>query len=240
MQVKQLIKNTHPEWHEILSYATEKLPSDYIHNLMTATDWLPGTQDLFSAFSQPLSSMRYILLGESPYPRAESANGYAFWDKAVDSIWSEKGLSKQVNRATSLRNMIKMLLIARGDLHEDLSQAKIALLDKSNYISTASQLFGNFIRHGFLLLNATLVYREGQVPQHARCWRPFIHGLFELLAENKPDVQLVLFGKIAEQVPKTALTIALQSEHPYNLSYITNPNVIQFFKPMDLLSNHEY
>ncbi|HFD2288767.1 TPA: uracil-DNA glycosylase, partial [Legionella pneumophila] len=32
------------------------------------------------------------------------------------------------------------------------------------------------------------------------------------------------------------LLIGLVSEHPYNVSFITNQRVIEFFKPMDLLS----
>lgn len=238
--MKQLIKSTHPEWHEILTYAISVLDPGYLMDLKLSKDWLPGYQYLFSAFNQPLSSTQYILVGESPYPRPESANGYAFWDNAVGSLWSDKGLSKEVNRATSLRNMMKMLLVAAGELKNDHSQDQIVLLDKSKYISTASQLFENFIHRGFLLLNASLVYSEGQVPLHARNWRPFMQCLLELLAEKKPNLELVLFGKIADQVPKTKLMIALQSEHPYNLSFITNPHVIQFFRPLDLLYDHEY
>lgn len=238
--MKQLIKNTHLEWHEILTQAASLLDPDYIHYLKTSKDWLPGSQLVFAAFNQPLSSIRYILLGESPYPRPQSANGYAFWDNDVGSLWSEKGLSKSVNRATSLRNLMKMLLVAQGVLNKNQSQATIALIDKSNYISTGRQLFENFIHHGFLLLNASLVYSEGKVSLHARHWRPFVHCLFELLSRENPNLQLVLFGKIANQVPKTSLSIALQSEHPYNLSFVTNPNVIQFFKPLDLLNNHDH
>ena len=44
------------------------------------------------------------------------ANGYAFWDAAVNELWSDNGLSKAVNRATSLRNFIKMLLVTEGAL----------------------------------------------------------------------------------------------------------------------------
>lgn len=233
-----LIKQVHPEWDKILTDAITKLSPQYVDYLQTSDLWLPGIQSLFAAFSHPLSSTRYILLGESPYPRAESANGYAFWDNSVGSLWSETGLSKPVNRATSLRNLIKMLLVARGDLVHDLSQNAIARLDKSKLIQTASELFSQLMSHGFLLLNASLVYSEGQVNEHARQWRLFILALLEGLAIQKPSLQLVLLGRIADMIPKTTLPIGLRAEHPYNLSFITNPNVVQFFKPMDLL-HHE-
>jgi uracil-DNA glycosylase len=71
---------------------------------------------LFAAFAQPLDRVRYVLVGEGPYPRAESATGVCFMDGAVGDLWSEAGLSKPVNRATSLRNFMKMLLVADGQL----------------------------------------------------------------------------------------------------------------------------
>jgi len=228
-------QQAHPQWHDLLKQALAVMDNDYLSTLQAIDGWLPGINAIFAAFSMPLSATHYILLGESPYPRAQSANGYAFWDAAVQSLWSDKGLSKQVNRATSLRNLVKMLLLARGDLMHDFSQEAIANLDKSQYIQTGEQLFGAFMQSGFLLLNASLVYGEGQVPYHARKWRPFIHSLFQQLAEQKPSLKLVLLGRIAEQVPQTSLLAVLLAEHPYNISFITNPAVVDFFKPLDLL-----
>src|SRR3990167_11233495 len=112
--VHQLISQTNPQWHEILTEAMTQLDSHYLSEILTTKDWLPGREHMLAAFNQPLTNVRYILLGESPYPRSASANSHAFWDNAVNELWSETGLSKTVNRATSLRNFIKMLLLARG------------------------------------------------------------------------------------------------------------------------------
>ncbi len=80
---------------------------------------MPGSDQLLAAFKRERSGVRYLLIGESPYPRRESANGIAFYDAAVGSLWSEQGLSKPVNRATSLRNIIKTALLAEGLLDKD-------------------------------------------------------------------------------------------------------------------------
>lgn len=231
----QLISQTNPQWHEILAHAIGELEPNYLDEIFTNKDWLPGRERMFAAFNQPLSNVRYILLGESPYPRSASANGYAFWDNAVHDLWSANGLSKAVNRATSLRNFIKMLLLARGDLIANFSQNAIAAIDKTPYWQTAEQFFNSMINKGFVLLNATLIYREKQVNTDARQWRPFLTSVLSQLAQKKPDVGLILFGKIAAQIDQTQLSPCLISEHPYNLSFITNPNVLKFFKPMDLL-----
>lgn len=236
----QLIRQTNPQWHEILSQAFAQLDPVYLKSILNENNYLPNGSRLLAAFNRPLDNVRYILLGESPYPRALSANGYAFWDNAVAELWSDAGLSKAVNRATSLRNLIKMLLLARGDLNaDDCSQQAIAQLDKSSYCQTATQLFESMLNQGFLLLNATLIYRDNQVNEDARQWRPFLQKVLQQIAQQKPDAQLILFGKIAARIEKTDLPVGLISEHPYNLSFITNSNVLKFFKPFDLLHADE-
>ncbi len=233
-----LIANTHPQWHRLLEKALQCVDDHYLLQLQNSENWLPGLSALFAAFTLPLCETNYILLGESPYPRRESANGYAFWDGAVHALWSDTGLSKEVNRATSLRNWIKMLLVARGDLHDDCSQSAIAALDKSPYWQTEEQLFRNLISKGFLLLNASLVYEENEVRFHARHWQPFMHNLLSQLAEIKSTIELILFGRIAEQVPECHYFPCLIAQHPYNLSFITNPKVLDFFRPLDLLNRY--
>ncbi|MBL7478932.1 uracil-DNA glycosylase [Legionella bononiensis] len=231
-----LLDKCHPEWQQILNTAIDVMDKNYFNQLLNDKNWLPGITNLFSAFSLSLSNTRYILFGESPYPRVESANGYAFWDNSVQELWSSQGLAKSVNRATSLRNMIKMLLIARGDLQEDTSQQAIAEVDKQNLVHTAEELFRGMMNKGILLLNACLVYSEGKVPYHARYWHPFMNSVLEQLLLLKSSVQLILLGKIANNIPQDILSVGLMAEHPYNVSFITNQHVIEFFKPLDLLA----
>ncbi len=226
-------------WQPLVNTALSTVDPVYLQKLRADTAWLPGPNAIFNAFSQPLSNTRFILLGESPYPRQASANGYAFWDQAVTDLWSDKGLSKAVNRATSLRNFIKMLLLAEGLLDaNDMSQAAISCIDKQCLIKNIGELFANLLQHGFLLLNASLVLSNQGVKQDAKCWYPFMATLLNELAQHKQDVQLILFGKIAEQI--NTISAAKQfkqllAEHPYNLSFIQNKSIIQFFQPFRLL-----
>ena len=231
--------NTHSDWQDLLKEALDGVDKNYLEELYKDSLWLPGLQKLLAAFNRPLNHTKYILLGESPYPRLASANGHAFWDEAVQGLWSKTGFSKEVNRATSLRNWLKMLLVARGDLHHDCSQAAIAALDKTPYWQTANQFFNGLLHKGFLLLNASLVYSENKVPYHAKQWRPFLHCLFSRLAQTNPSIQFILLGRIAGQVPEASFFPCLIAEHPYNLSFIHNQKVLAFFKPLDLLACHD-
>jgi uracil-DNA glycosylase len=233
------LSRAHASWHECLRHALTTLDKKYLAELFTSNDWLPGRQQIFNAFSLPVPEVNYILFGESPYPRAHSANGYAFWDAAVNELWSTSGLSKPVNRATSLRNIIKMLLLAENKLPPDkLTQPDIAQLDKHDLIQTNQQLFGNLLKQGFLLLNATPVLRIGQVRQDARAWQPFLKVVLHYLIEKNPAVQLILFGNVANEIDSIlpqSEQIKIYAEHPYNISFIKNAVVLDFFRPFHLL-----
>lgn len=213
---------------------------------LAVDDYLPTEGRLFAAFVQPLDQVKHVLVGEGPYPRAESATGVCFMDGAVGELWSETGLSKPVNRATSLRNFMKMLLVAEGQLQEDdtggsamLPVAQRARSAGAATIQTLAQLQDNLLGHGFLLLNAALVFRKHVPPAiDARAWQPFLQTVLAALAGQAQPPTLVLWGKIAEQLkklPEAARLPQIHAEHPYNLSFIRHKGMQALFGPMELL-----
>lgn len=232
-------KSIHPSWLETLESGLIKMNPDYLEHLLSTPDWLPGIGNLFNAFSLPKQDVTTILLGESPYPRAQSANGYAFWDGAVGDIWSEKGLSTAVNRATSLRNFIKMLLVADQALNpNDVSPVAIAALDKTPYLKTLTALFQHLLSRGFLLLNASLVLSEQPVAKEAAYWYPFLRHVLTAVCQSNHSTTLLLFGQIAGKITPIIQELAcypLICEHPYNISFINNTQVLNFFRPLKLL-----
>lgn len=234
-----LLNAVDDSWCDILYSSFSVIDKDYLQYILTDTDYLPGRSQFLRAFTMPLSTIDYILFGESPYPRAISANGYAFWDANVKALFSDKGFSSEVNRATSLRNFLKMLLHARGDLHEDVSQQAISQLNKEPYHKTAEDFFNGMMKKGFMLLNASLLLGHFKVIEHARFWNPFMHHLLDKVFRERADISLVLFGAIAKRFSEYSSHIALVAEHPYNLSFIYNADVIKFLKPFDLLVNDE-
>ena len=121
--ILQALDRAHPSWRPILERGLQAIAAANPAYLPALADdsYLPTELRLFAAFQQPLEQVRYVLVGEGPYPRAESATGVCFMDGAVRGLWSEEeggGLSKPVNKATSLRNFMKMLLVADGQLEE--------------------------------------------------------------------------------------------------------------------------
>lgn len=233
------LNNVDKSWQNIIQQALSQVDPNYLNPLYKSTDWLPGHENIFNAFSQPLNNIHYVLFGESPYPRKESANGYAFWDAAITDLWSDTGLSKKVNRATSMRHILKMLLVAEGLLSPHATtQPDIAKLNKSALIQTNEAFFNNLHRHGFLLLNTTLVLQSGSPQKDADAWQPFMRVILEHLIQIKSKLTFILLGKIAQNsniIKDHPDLNSLSAEHPYNLSFINNLTVQNFFKPLHLL-----
>jgi uracil-DNA glycosylase len=257
--IQQALNLADASWQPALRaglYAMQQNSPDYLPALNQSNgQWLPNGGRLFAAFTQPLPAVGYVLVGEGPYPRPESATGVCFMDGAVTHLWSNEpggGLSKSVNRATSLRNFIKMLAVAAGelDVHNTTGPAVAQLAQRArqhpeNWIQALPELQQNLTRAGFLLLNASLVYRPEVPPlKDAQSWQPFMAEVLKHLAERSkgvsrpPPPTLVLWGKIADQLKKLPHFDEFPkavSEHPYNLSFIANEPMQALFAPLELL-----
>jgi uracil-DNA glycosylase len=230
-----MLEIAHPSWHALINHALALMDPSYLSALEKNQHWLPAKERVFAAFSLPKSDVRYVLLGESPYPRKESANGYAFWDQAVNDLWSSNGLSKEVNRATSLRNFIKMLLHADNLLGKPYSQQDISALDKAKLIPQMSSLYEKLLSAGFLLLNASLIWSpDEKMRYHAKHWFVFNQYILQDLVLNQ-TIQFLLFGKIAQEFKFLPVDKCVIAEHPYVLSFIENNDVLNFFKPFSFL-----
>ena len=113
-----------------------------------------------------------------------------------------------------------------------------------SWIRSRAELQEGLLDNGFLLLNATLVYRPEIPPaKEAKAWLPFMHAVLTALAVQAESSgvappTLVLWGKIAgqlDQLPVSDRFPKAVSEHPYNLTFITNPVMQALFGPMQLL-----
>jgi len=226
-------------WEKILSEAYASLEAEYQRFLEEDKCYFPSKENYFNAFKTlHKEKVKYILFGQDPYPRKESAGGYAFIDTKVQNLLSDSGLSKEVNRATSLRNFMKMALVASDRLKvEDTSQEAIKKLDKTRMIDSIDALRLNFEKNGVLLLNTALIFTDKKSSKkHIKAWQPFVQTLLKALEENAPT--LILFGTHAKGI-KSQFSLdvfdTIELEHPYNHTFISNPKALELFGPMHLL-----
>lgn len=237
---RELLAPAHPSWLPFVEPALNRVDLVDLDREAQEIGQIPARHLQLAAFSMPMHRVRYVLFGEGPYPRVESANGHAFIDAAVTDLWSETGLTKPVNRATSLRNFIKMGLIAEGLLSpSETSQPAIAALDKSGLVATMGDLQRRLQEEGFLLLNTALTFSaKGRAVQDARHWAGFRGAVLEGIGQVVPSAKLVLFGGIAkaiDKMPQAQRFDRFTCEHPYNVSFITSGEVLDFFRPLRLL-----
>ena len=226
-------------WETILSEAYASLEADYQRFLEEDESYFPSKENYFNAFNTlPKEKVKYILFGQDPYPRKESAGGYAFIDTKVQNLFSISGLSKEVNRATSLRNFVKMALVASDRLAtDDTSQEAISQLDKTEMIDSIEDLRVNFEKNGVLLLNTALIFTDKKSSaKHIKAWKPFVQTLLNALEESAP--KLILFGTHAKDLKKQFLLDKFETielEHPYNHTFISNHKALELFATMNLL-----
>ncbi|MDR1554944.1 MAG: uracil-DNA glycosylase [Campylobacteraceae bacterium] len=230
----------HESWQQSVLNAYMALDSKYRAFLEEDRGYFPDFSNFLNAFKTlPKNKTKAILFGQDPYPRQKSAIGYAFIDGNVKNIFSDKGLSKEVNRATSLRNFIKMLLLCAEKLTlESLTQENIAKLDKNKLIANIMELKDNFEANGILLLNTSLVFvNKDDTSFHVKAFEPFMRTLLSQLSNDK--IELILFGNIAKEIkkllPENHNFTLMQTCHPYNLEFITDKKVLDYFAPMNLL-----
>ena len=234
--------SVHPSWQNIINLSYNKLSCEYREFLEKDIGYFPSFNNFLNAFkSLPLHDTKYILFGQDPYPREQSAIGYAFIDGDVKEIFGENGLSKKVNRATSLRNFLKMLLVAEESLNEkDCSKEAIAKIDKSKFITNIMQLKENFEKNGVLLLNTSLIFTDKKSTTiHVKSFLPFMNELLSNL-QNR-EIKLIMLGNISQviskKIPCSNNFKTFEAMHPYNVQFIKDLSVRNFFKPMNLLSN---
>ncbi len=226
-------------WNDILNQAFDALDKEYQEFLDKDSGYIPNKDNYLNAFKTlPLEDVKYILFGQDPYPRVESASGYAFIDSNAKTLFAPNGLSKEVNKATSLRNFIKMLLVSMGRLSsQDTSQQAIARIPKDDLINSIDELRINFEKNGVLLLNMALVFTDKKdSTKHIKEWRGFIEVLLSKL-QNR-DITLILFGNHAKDIQKRfdlSSFHIIHTPHPYNTSFITNKDAQNLFGSMKLL-----
>ncbi len=224
-------------WLELLTNALLELDSNYLEFILKSKDYIPNNNKIFNAFKTlPKNRVKYILFGQDPYPREQSAIGYAFIDGAVKEIFTKNSLSKEVNRATSLRNFIKMILVNMNRLNPN-NTTKEAILEvkKDDLINSIFQLKNNFEKNGVLLLNTALIFTDKKSSKyHIKMWQPFINYLLNNIDRN---IELILFGNSAKDIKKNLNPPqkSIEIEHPYNISFINSKKAHNLFGKMDLL-----
>jgi len=189
----RLFSNIHCSWIELLSEAMSRMDTRFLCDLESNDNWFPGVDRCFTAFSVPRGNIRVVWLGESPYPRRESANGLSFYDNRVQNLFRN---NRELNSmGSSLRNILKAWFVAAERLNENCTnQSAIKRMNQDYLITNISELFTCGQNNGWLWLNAALsTWPEGTSPHLQICkWLPLIETVLRDASER--GAQIVLLG----------------------------------------------
>lgn len=229
----RLLHNVHCSWMELLSDALENLDPDFLDRLESSPDdWLPGADRCFDAFSVPRCNVSVVWLGESPYPREESAIGLSFYDGQVQNLFRENGELNSMG--TSIRNILKAWFVATRRLAiANTNQRAIRCMNRDNLIVEMSELFRRRQTRGWLWLNAALSFWPG--PNAAQpslslqiCkWLPLVEIVLRDVSTQ--GARVVLLGKSAEDFAYMAEN-PLIAPHPRTMGFISNPDIQRFLR----------
>lgn len=185
-------------WREPLTAALGE-PSFASLETFLETEWatstvFPPRAQLFAALEHtPPGSVKAVILGQDPYPKAGDANGLAF------------SVSPGRTIPGSLRNLFHGLSI-------DLGLPKPATGDLSPWA-----------RRGVLLLNTVLTVREGEANSHKKKgWEPLTTAILEHVAALPGPIIFFCFGKPAEAMVTSHVDVTrhpvLVTPHPSPLN----------------------
>jgi len=139
-----------------------------------------------------------VLLGEDPYPRQTSAQGIAFWDAEIEN-WTDR------TRGNCLPNMLKALLVARGEAsyHTPIGVIRERIERGQLRMPSPGALFEHWLAQGVFLLNTALTYAgKAHKRRHHRFWREFNAAVLRLLAslqrERGNELPFILWGRKAQ------------------------------------------
>lgn len=200
---QRLLCNVHPSWTDLISSALEKMDPVFLKRLEDNPDqWLPGADLCLAAFSVPRDDVKVVWLGESPYPRKQSANGLSFCDASVQNMFdADGGLSPM---GSSLRNILKAWFVAIGKLDAaETDQEHIREMDRGGLVRRVCELFQRGKERGWLWLNASLSFwsiNDGTTPGLSMqiCkWLPLIESV--LIDVGKRESRIVLLGEKAKE-----------------------------------------
>lgn len=228
--LNHLLKPVHPSWKDFLREQLQNLDEAFAEGLEANPAWLPGVDRCLAAFSVPRSDVSVVWFGESPYPRQESATGLSFQDGAVEEIFRADGrLAVRINRATSLRNVLKAWFVATDRLAVgQTSSDHVRRMNHDGLVVRLDEIFDRGQQGGWLWLNAGLSLRpaQGRAAQ-IRPWEPLVNAVLRDVSDR--GARVVLMGRFAERFEPVCHD-PLVSVHPRREDFMANQDVTSLLR----------
>lgn len=158
-----------------------------------STPFTPSPEDIFKIFRKPLDSIKYVVLGQDPYPQKGVATGRAF--EVNTPKWSDENINR------SLQNILKSIYYFIHNKQTPVNLSISEIRKDCNDILPPNELFSCLEDNGVFLLNLSLTCEEGnrgQSNSHQELWKKFSNELLTELIKNN-NISWLIWGKYARK-----------------------------------------
>jgi len=199
------------------------------------SNYTPDKENIFKIFSKPVEQIRFVIIGQDPYPKLGHATGRSF----------ERELNDWVGTNASLKAILAGIYFQeRGSfvsIPSILHEIKIGGWN----VNSPDRLFKEWeSEKGVFFLNKSLTTKIGVTNGHSDIWHTFVTNLVEYLSRSV-QIKWLLWGNEAQKLTpfiKTTSSI-VKTIHPAVYSYSGGQEaelrLIQFAKSsgLDLILN---
>lgn len=209
--MKQLKEILSEKWYEVLKDEIIKQKDWEIYLGEDREETFPDREHTFRAINNvDISKVKIVIFGQDPYPRKESATGYAFWDGAVTN-WKQP-------LSPSLRNIFKSVLISKKLAVPTDSVAKLREIVAKNNLPEPGEFFQKSIDNGVLWLNTSLTFTSKdtkELKRHLKFWNPIIKKIISAILSESEKIVFVFWGSKAKELQKIINKIDTKCSYEY-------------------------
>lgn len=153
-------------------------------------DFTPNADSIFKVFQMPLDKIRFVIIGQDPYPQKGVATGRAFETK--NNSWN------QVN--SSLHGVLCAIYKAERGEFRDYPEI-LELINNGSYSVDAPKFFFEKLEReqGVFMLNRSLTTKIGVPDTHSTIWSNFSNALIQFMS-SQISCTWLLWGIAAQSI----------------------------------------
>lgn len=164
-------------------------------------------QDIFKIFHLPKDEIRFVIVGQDPYPKENEAKGRSF-EREIEA-WRNSGNASLDGIAHSAHYFNTGNLLTPDDVTPEL------VLPPSKWFINLEN------KHGVFFLNKSLTTKIGHKNSHKDYWNEFTKGLVTEISKDK-TIKWLLWGNEAQELEQwiECKENIIKTIHPASHSYV--------------------
>jgi uracil-DNA glycosylase len=164
-------------------------------------EFTPTPKKALRFLSIDLNDIKYIILGEDPYPQKGVATGRAFEVSNVESCvesWQKTSIN------ASLKNILKLIhKHQQGNSKvKSIAEVRKEIKDKSFKMLPPDKIFDHWEKEGVLFLNTAFTCEIGKSGSHRLIWSCFTKKLINFISSYCSNLTWCLLGNHAAKFEK--------------------------------------